>query len=775
MENLSASAMLDIKAIEESITCPITQMPMKNPVTGSDGQTYEREAIETWLREHRTSPHDRSTMTIESLKLNVALKFLCDKYHQECQSESSDKKIPTQTGTYNILLDHKLTKNENNNLMLSFNVNPESFPKNLENDHLPQDVVLVIDHSGSMNMAVEAKDANNNNIESGMSIQDIVNHAAKTVAKSLNKSSRLAVICFDSTITIVFDLMLMTEINKANALDKIETIKPRYQTNIWGGIEQAIKILDSRVDKTRNSAILMFTDGQPNISPARGEVETLRKLRNTKNFTTPIYTFGFGYGLQKELLYDMAKYANGGNGHIPDGGMIATVFCNFTGTILSTVVMNLQLHIILKNKINSEIVMGDFAYNFDATTNCYTYDLGTVQNEQERNIILNTQGDENFTYYYTYKICGQSFKSDEIIVNNTKFTETVYDENVNIHKYRFEVVNSIRTMINHCRINEYNMSTQELGKIIEKLKENARNTDYKLIRGLITNLEGQVNIAISNPTYFNRWGEFYLDQLSRSINQQIKPNFKDEGCPFGGQTFEELVDKISDIFDTLPPPTPSLISRNTSSAYRSLGNTQPNTQPIVNMSDFNDPRGGCFHSSCSITMANGNIKNIKSIKKGDIVKTMTIDNNISESKVVCVVETHIKNNIRKMCVIDGLTITAWHPIYYNKKWCFPDDLTETVNVGTTSMITFVLEKDHIVFINDVPCITLGHNYENNEVLKHPYFGSNNVIKDLQVNNYWSFGHINLYDNEITFTKTENYVTKMHIPIIKEPPTLVDVV
>ena len=743
---------------------------MKNPVTGSDGQTYEREAIETWLREHRTSPHDRSTMNIESLKLNVALKFLCDKYHQECQSESSDKKIPTQTGTYNILLDHSLTKNEKNNLMLSFNVNPESFPKELENNHLPQDIVLVIDHSGSMNMAVEAKDAQNNNIESGMSIQDIVNHAAKTVAKSLNKSSRLAVICFDSTITIVFDLMLMTEINKANALDKIDTIKPRYQTNIWGGIEQAIKILDSRIDKTRNSAILMFTDGQPNISPARGEVETLKRLRSSKNFTTPIYTFGFGYNLQKDLLYDMAKYANGGNGHIPDGGMIATVFCNFTGTILSTVVMNLQLHIISKNNINSEIVMGDFAYNFDETTNCYTYDLGSVQNEQERNIILNTQGDEIFIYYYTYKICGQSFKSDEINVNKTKIKKTVYDENVNIHKYRFEVVNSIRTIINYCRINEFNMSINELGKIIEKLKENARNTDYKLIRGLIANLEGQVNIAISNPTYFSRWGEFYLDQLSRSINQQIKPNFKDDGCPFGGQTFEDIVDRTSDIFDTLPPPTPSLIMR-----VSSYSNTQPRPTSNVSMSTYNDPTGGCFHSSCSITMGNGDIKNIKSIKKGDIVKTMTIDNNISESKVVCVVETHIKNKIHKMCVIDGLTITAWHPIYYNEKWCFPDDLTETVNVGTTSMITFVLEKDHIVFINDVPCITLGHNYENNEVLKHPYFGTNNVIKDLQTSNYWSFGHINLYDNEIKFTKTNNYVTKMHIPIIKTPPTLVDVV
>ena len=33
-------------------------------------------------------------------------------------------------------------------------------------------------------------------------------------------------------------------------------------------------------------------------------------------------------------------------GHIPDGSMIATVFCNFTGIILTTVVVNLQIHII---------------------------------------------------------------------------------------------------------------------------------------------------------------------------------------------------------------------------------------------------------------------------------------------------------------------------------------------------------------------------------------------------------------------------------------------
>ena len=65
-----------------------------------------------------------------------------------------------------------------------------------------------------------------------------------------------------------------------------------------------------------------------------------------------------------------------------------------------------------------------------------------------------------------------------------------------------------------------------------------------------------------------KWGEFYLDQLSRSLNQEIKPNFKDEACVFGGDIFTKIVDTASDIFDTLPPPIPISYSRYTSSNYR---------------------------------------------------------------------------------------------------------------------------------------------------------------------------------------------------------------
>jgi len=39
---------------------------------------------------------------------------------------------------------------------------------------------------------------------------------------------------------------------------------------------------------------LFFTDGVPNYSPARGEIEAVKKLKRQKKFTHPIHTMGFG-------------------------------------------------------------------------------------------------------------------------------------------------------------------------------------------------------------------------------------------------------------------------------------------------------------------------------------------------------------------------------------------------------------------------------------------------------------------------------------------------
>ena len=728
-------------ALVESITCPITGDVMRDPVQGNDGHTYERSAILEWLGRNPISPQTRQAMHPSDLKVNASIRFLCDKYHAgELGSPASVARAPAKISTEQIKLDHTTLTNGKDQIMLSFNVNEESFP-NIDCGHLPQDVVLVIDHSGSMGTAAEAKDGAGNKLENGFSIQDIVNHAAKTVAKTLDNNSRLAVIAFDNNITVVFELMSMSAMNQSQALTKIGEIRPGGQTNIYGAIEKAVEILDIRTDKTRNSAILMLTDGQPNISPARGEVETLRKLREKKNFTAPIYTFGFGYNLRRELLYDIAKYANGANGHIPDGGMIATVFCNFIATVMSTVVMNLQLHI---NTGAEYTLMGDYASHHEGQS--LVYDLGTVQRQQSRDIIITTVAP--LTYFYTYKIGGASYKTEPTSV---KVADLTTSPTIDVQTYRYELVEAMRKMINYCRCQEY-LEAKAVYAAIEKRLIASKSMDT-LTQGMIKNLcgdgsaEGQIKLAI-NLAYFNRWGEFYLDQLSRSMNQQIKPNFKDEGCPFGGEIFEEIVDRASDIFDTLPPPEPSNKSRSTYLTSSGSGTNAPSRAP-VSLANYNDAGGGCFVGTAIIRMADGTEKQVKDLKKGDQVLTLNDPYDprsmLSAASVVCLVETTIPNKQSHLVTFaDGLKITPWHPVLYKGTWQFPNDIGKAVahEESCSAVYTLLLDKGHTVQLNNVWCICLAHSYTQS-ILQHDYLGTEAVIEDLRKLDGWDDGKVSI--------------------------------
>jgi hypothetical protein len=67
--------------VPEELLCPITLVPMTDPVIGSDGRTYERSAITAWLKDHKTSPITREPMSPSSLKPNYAVKAMTDRYN----------------------------------------------------------------------------------------------------------------------------------------------------------------------------------------------------------------------------------------------------------------------------------------------------------------------------------------------------------------------------------------------------------------------------------------------------------------------------------------------------------------------------------------------------------------------------------------------------------------------------------------------------------------------------------------------------------------------
>ena len=169
---------------------------------------------------------------------------------------------------------------------------------------------------------------------------------------------------------------------------------------------------------------------------------------------------------------------------------------------------------------------------------------------------------------------------------------------------------------------------------------------------------------------------------------------------------------------------------------------------------------GCFDINSRINMADGSTKQIKDVKMNDLVMTLTYDGDYSMSKVVCIVETIITNKKKKMCKIDDLYITAWHPIYYNDKWVYPENIKNSEFFKCESIATLLLENDHIVIVNDIPCITLGHNYTY-DVLNHPFYGTYAIIDFLKKQKGWNNGHINFEDIYLNYYRNNSLVIDMN--------------
>jgi hypothetical protein len=161
-------------------------------------------------------------------------------------------------------------------------------------------------------------------------------------------------------------------------------------------------------------------------------------------------------------------------------------------------------------------------------------------------------------------------------------------------------------------------------------------------------------------------------------------------------------------------------------------------------------------------MFDGTSKLLKDVQKFDIIKSIDENNKIVGAKVLCVVETLIESGYRDYVNINGTLITPWHPVKFGlhgkaETWWFPGELFSTYSYPSSSMITLVLENHHVMIINGLKCITLGHNFTNHSKLIHPYYGTNKVIENL---NYYfpedyAHGKISVKDTHINYKMSGN--------------------
>lgn len=721
--------------------CPITGAIMNEPVIAPDGYTYEKSAIESWLNVKNISPITRQPMSILDLMPNRALKDAIEQYLGNTSSKRSALTSPQASSKKDVKIEGKVFMDNMNKTRMHVNLSP-----NVQSSRLPTALLFVLDVSGSMDEVDSSKSIESSNL----SRLDLVKHSVKTIINVLEASDMVSIITFSNNASLKMGFKPMNDNNKKEALKTIDNLKTEGMTYIWDGLRLALDETKKLVEDI-NVNIILLTDGEPNVNPPRGIINSLTDKIKTINIQQPyrINTFGFGYDLDSDLLTNISQLGSGTYGYIPECSMVGTIFVNWVANVLSTYISNSQLEITMNGlslKMNS---VGPII--FDQSRDLL-FDIPTLNAPTEIKIRLLSNG---------------QILNEYIMIGTPPITP---DYSVASHVVRYNIIEKVNKAIFNYRDDAYLVEmlfiaiTDALSYLPDGEQDIVKNYIYdyepndelkKAYKG------GQIKEAFDTSEAFNKWGCHYLRSLMNAYEFQQCNNFKDPGVQlFAGNLFNTIRTKADEIFCNMPAPVSSMSTKyngSCSGSVQSVRSAFAQSAPIA-MVNFYNSNNTCFDGESMVKVPGGSIK-VKMLTKGMDVWTANKHNVPMITKVLCVIKTKAQNNECALCEINGMYITPYHPIKLYGKWVFPDTITN-VYISTIDYIyNVVLESGHVLIINDVKVCTMGHNFDDNYVIAHPYFGSSKVVDDLKKCNGWNNGLITF--NNLQIERTNGYISKMY--------------
>lgn len=705
--------------VPDHFICPISQDIMKDPVVDPHGISYERAEIVRWLNQNHTDPITRSRpLYVNQLVPNLALKATIEDYlKQNAPSNIGAKKQRTSynSAPYQILLTPIVESFEDTTIV--------TLKTNASHDSLPVHIVAVVDVSGSMGDEVEVKTTTG--VErNGLSKLDITKHALNTIINSLSEHDVMTLITFSTNAKLLAENVQVDQIGKTRLLNLVKNMQPDCQTNIWDGLLVALKCIERSIQSNKSTSIFLLTDGIPNIQPNRGHEHALSEQLAKMTQKCTINTFGFGYQLDSTLLKNLSTLGGGLYSFIPDAGFVGTVFINALANQFLTCVI--KPNIIVKYT--------------DGTTSLH--ELGSCKIGIDRSVFIKrTKQIEKLTITYTNALSqeestlefvpsGIEVENEYDIVNDesvdtgvsnltltqpNKFYTLQADQHV--EKILNEGVRDdiIRLINKVLTFGVCQQSNNDINTFISNYMDHMIN---QYIKNVVDDATGQIRIALSNQDYYEKWGKHYLLSLAMSHSLQNCSNFKDKGLQlYSNQLLEINRTNLDQIFLSIPAPIPSAKRSSNSNKYTS-----------VNMSSYNNSNAPCFSGDCTVQTIDGFVK-VKDIRVGD--RILSSSKNFVE--VTHIIKTTQQNSSKVIVFPDGLIITPGHPVFVDGEWILPENVCGTFEDSSykRDLYDFCVNVDHIININGIQCVTLGHNLTGNSLIEHEYLGSQNVMRDIE--------------------------------------------
>ncbi|KAI0377371.1 hint-domain-containing protein [Hypomontagnella monticulosa] len=619
--------------------------------------------------------------------------------------------------------------------------------------HVPCDIVLVIDVSGSMQVPVSAKvdgeDGKPSSENFGLSILDMVKHAARTILSTLDEGDRLGIVTYSrealasgSHKQVVQRLIPMTHENKKLTDSNIERMKPESVTNLWHGIQKGVGLFDGEENTGRVPAVMILTDGLPNyMCPAQGYVP---KITSTwEILPATLHTFGFSSEIRSGLLKSIAEIGGGNYAFIPDAGMIGTVFVHAVAHIQTTYATKCILELTTPKATRLKTTAGKAISRQEqegADVRKLTINLGNLQYGQSRDIYLENidandkkamfsivPGDADIRGVLMFsQMRAAEFRVP--VYRNALEIPDLSENEVAYHQSRSMICDFLSSFSPLKSDGEYDTRRDinpqrhlpEFRHLLETIPARLYHDEFNqsLMADLVGDLpSGQIGLALSKQEYFSQWGCHYYFSLWNAHAKQLCNSFKDPGPLMYNRNpfFIKCRDALDKAFDTLPPPKQSCPSVATTTRIR--------------MAVFNRASGPCFTGSSKVTLADGRKAPVRKLRRGSRVRTP-----LGNRRVVSVLKTAVRDIV--MCGVGGVVITPWHPIRIGGvtgSWVFPFDyacLSEQPQLILHSgyIYSVLLQPHrnpdaHALEIGGVWAVTLGHGVtQGNDTRAHQFLG-----------------------------------------------------
>lgn len=712
--------------------CPITHVLMENPVVAPDGWSYERAAIENWVRQHGVSPMTRQPITMNQLVPNISMRKAIEQYRLEhpdfvfpvIPAVEAPAAAAAPVAPADPSLNIRKFEHQNDTYLHVSMELPTRSPANRKNVF----VVAVVDISGSMGAS-----ANPHNAEESMFTRlDLVKHTLRTFVTSLGPQDVFSVIAYDNTASVEVTPTLMTDANKHTAMQVIDRLAPRGGTNIWGALERTIQLINtSNTDMEQyNVGCFLLTDGEANVNPPRGIIASLKDKLDASPIPYAINTFGYGYTIDSPLLSEIANMTDGTYGFIPDASMVGTVFVNALANLMATGASKTELKV---DDIGCEVLGPQRLTN------------GSLVFGGNRSYLLKMHPDADAADWdgMPLKITAKFGQTEVVREFTLEDCELLSADIFHGELARVKMMDVVQTAFDLAKRSDIAGAARVLREF-QELLQNSDGKDVERVQAIIRDLdspldsEGQLMKALGHPEWYKRWGRHYVPHFLSAHGLQHCLNFKDQSIQqFGGDLFQSMQKTLESAFIDIPAPTPSRAVR--------AGVTVP-----TRMTSYYNVSGGCFLGNGKVQTQNGKDVLVQDVRRGDRVLTSTANN--TYGTVRCVVRMEVEEPM-KFVNINGLTITDWHPVRQNGQWVFPADLPEkdfervTLVPYDKFVYDFVMEHEHAVVINGTEAITLGHGIEQDPVASHAYLGTQAIINDLKKLSGWQEGLITLKSSQ----------------------------